>query len=126
VAHHRHNNHNQARGGESLPVRAPAYKYREAKLGSCQKPRVYNPLDLEIIDYVYEVAWEQVKARDLFRDTSRDEERKLRLRRLIFVLAKPGKVDFDTLCDRVMANLTEPWAIPQPRRRRSSTPEVGA
>jgi hypothetical protein len=95
-------------------------------LGSCQKPRVYNPLDLEIIDYVYEVAWEQVKARDLFRDTSRDEERKLRLRRLIFVLAKPGKVDFDTLCDRVMANLTEPWAVPQARRRRSLPPEVAA
>ena len=35
----------------------------------------FDPLDLEIIDLVYEVAWEQVSAREPSRDMAEDEER---------------------------------------------------
>jgi hypothetical protein len=93
-------------------------------MGSCKPPRAFRPLDLEIIDRVYDVAWETIKAHDLYRDTAMDEKRKQRLRRMLFIFAKPGNVDFDQLCDQVLTNLTEPWAMP-PRKRRSP-PKVSA
>jgi hypothetical protein len=92
-------------------------------MGSFKRPRVFTPLDLEVLDRVFEAAWEHVKSRDLFRDTSKDEERKQTLRRLLFVLAQPGKVDFDLLYDRLLTNIPEPWAnLPVGKHRRS---EVG-
>ena len=33
----------------------------EAALGSFQKSHAFDPLDLEIIDLVYEVCWEQIQ-----------------------------------------------------------------
>ena len=33
-------------------------------MGSFKRPHAFDPLDLEIIDLVYEVAWEQVSARN--------------------------------------------------------------
>ena len=87
-------------------------------MGSYKRPHAFRPIDLEVIDRVYEVAWETIKAQDLFRDTNADEERKQRLRRMLFVLAKPGNVDFDQLCDQVLTNVVEPWSVP-PRKRRS-------
>jgi hypothetical protein len=80
-----------------------------------RKPLVFDPLDLEIIDRVFEVAWEQIKARDLSRDQSLDEEKKQALREMIFDLAPPGHVDFDTLCDLVLPNIPEPRTSPAPR-----------
>jgi hypothetical protein len=100
-------------------------KTREAIMGYFRRPRAFTPLDLEVLDRVFEAAWERVKARDLFRDTNKDEARKQALRRLLFVLAQPGKVDFDVVYDRLMTNIPEPWAAP-PVKRRSSPPEVGA
>ena len=90
---------------------------------SYKHPHAFRPIDLEVIDRVYEVAWETIKAQNLFRDTKMDEERKQRLRRMLFVIAKPGNVDFDQLCDQVLTNLIEPWAMP-PKKVRS--PKVGA
>jgi hypothetical protein len=43
---------------------------------------------------------------------------------MIFLFVKPGKVDFDQLCDQVLTNLTEPWILPPPKRR--STTKLGA
>ena len=80
-------------------------------------PLVLDPLDLELIDRVYEVAWEQIKARDLFRDPSQDEERQQSLRKLIFTLAPPGHVDFDKLCDLVLPKIAGP---PTPETRSSA------
>ena len=91
-------------------------------MGSYKHPSAFRPIDLEIIDRVFEVAWETIKAQDLYRDVNKDEERKQRLRRMLFVFAKPNNVDFDQLCDQVLTNLTEPWIVP-PRKRRS--PKVG-
>ena len=33
-------------------------------MGSFKRPHAFDPLDMEIIDLVYEVAWEQVSARE--------------------------------------------------------------
>ena len=81
------------------------------------KPRVFDPLDLEIIDRIYEVAWAQLEASDPFRDRERDGSRGEALRKLIFALADYGKVDFDTLCDRVLTNMPDVWNL---------SPEVGS
>jgi hypothetical protein len=68
----------------------------------------FDPLDLEIIDLVYDVAWEQVSARQPPRDAREVEQREALLRKRIFDLADGGGVDFDTLLDRVLASLPEP------------------
>jgi hypothetical protein len=46
----------------------------------------------------------------MFRDTSRDDERKKKLRKILFALAESGPVDFDTLCDKVVVDFPEPLA----------------
>jgi|SRR5680860_1284220 len=76
-------------------------------MGSFKQPRVFKPLDLEIFDRVYEAAWAQLEAREPFRDREKDGERGEVIRKLVFALAIPGKVDFDTLCDKVLANMPD-------------------
>jgi hypothetical protein len=63
--------------------------------------RKFDPLDLEIIDRVYEAACQKMTD-DLFRNVSEDEERKDALRRRVFAAAGKGPVDFDDLCSKVM------------------------
>jgi hypothetical protein len=83
-------------------------------MGSFNRNRVFDPLDLEIIDRVYEAAWAQIEAREPFRDQQRDSERQERLRKLIFATAGMGHlgagnhVDFDNLCDDVFENISKP------------------
>ena len=48
----------------------------------------FDPLDLEIIDRVYEVAWAHVQARHPNRDTVSDGERQEVLRKKIFGVAR--------------------------------------
>ena len=85
-------------------------------MGSFKRPHAFDPLDMEIIDLVYEVAWEQVSSREPDRDLAQDEERQASLRKRVFALAGSGGVDFDTLLDRVLASLPEPLR-PQPTDR---------
>ena len=80
-------------------------------MGSFKRPHAFDPLDLEIIDLVYEVALEQISAREPSADMAQDEEREHALRKRVFELAGSGEVDFDTLLDRVLAS------PPQPLRR---------
>ena len=77
-------------------------------MGSFKRPHAFDPLDMEIIDLVYEVAWEQISARKPSHDTAEDEKRQASLRKQVFALAGNGGVDFDTLLDRVLANLPQP------------------
>ena len=84
-------------------------------MGSFKRPHAFDPLDMEIIDLVYEVAWEQVSAREPSHNSAEDEERQASLRKRIFALAGSGGVDFDTLLDRVLASLPQPR--PQPTDR---------
>jgi hypothetical protein len=84
----------------------------EAAMGSFKRSHAFDPLDLEIIDLVYEVAWEQVSAREPSNDTTEDEERQSSLRKRVFALAGNGGVDFDILLDRVLASLPQPLRPP--------------
>ena len=85
-------------------------------MGSFRKPHAFGPLDLEIIDRVYQATWAKIEARYLYRDKERDEERQKALRRWLFALAAGGPVDFDTLYDKVVASLPKNWASEQKPR----------
>ena len=87
-------------------------------MGSFRRPHAFDPLDLEIINQVYEATWAQIGTHYLRRDTSRDDERQKALRRWLFALAAGGPVDFDTLYDKVVTSLKN-WAAEQ-------NPEVGS
>ena len=82
----------------------------------------FKPLDLEILDRVYEAAWAALEARDPFRDTDKDGERQESLRKLVFDNTGTGRVDFDTLCDRVLANMPENWTVFTVRPRSAQRP----
>src|SRR6185312_11640360 len=101
---------------------------KEVAMGSFKHSRAFDPLDLEIIDRVYEAAWAQVESCDPGRDREKDSKRQEALKQRIFALAWTGHVDFDKLCDKVLANLSgaelAPPAIlapasPVPSRRHS-------
>ena len=65
----------------------------------------YDPLDLEILDRVYEAARAQVEARNLYRSPGPDGRREEALRKVVFSVAGTHPVDFDTICDQVVASL---------------------
>jgi hypothetical protein len=71
-------------------------------MGSFKRFHAFDPLDLEIIDHVYEAVWAQIEARQIDRDTERDPERQQKLRERIFAVAEIGTVDFDALYERVI------------------------
>ena len=85
--------------------------------------RVFDPLDLETIDRVYEAVWAYVQAGQPNLDSETDGDRQEALRKRIFVAARiagPGKVDFDNLTEVVLATMPEQWMPPRsisPRRR---------
>jgi hypothetical protein len=81
----------------------------EAAMSSLNLGHIFNPLDLEILDRVYEAAWAHIEARDLYRDPrcdpQKDGAREDALRKTVFTVAGTGPVDFDTLCDKVLASI---------------------
>ena len=71
---------------------------------------VFDPLDLEIIDRVYDVAWAHAQAREPYRNTALDGARQTALRRKILGVARiagPGHIDYDTLAEVVLATIPE-------------------
>jgi hypothetical protein len=74
-------------------------------MGSLKPSRVFDPLDLEIMDCVYEAAWARVEALEPLRDTERDAERQEELCKIIFAFAGTGHVDFDNLCESVLTTI---------------------
>ena len=49
---------------------------------------VFDPLDLEIIDRVYDVAWAHAQAREPLRNAASDGARQTALRKKIFGVAR--------------------------------------
>jgi len=89
-------------------------------MGSFKQPgRVFGPMDLEVIDQVYKAVWAQVEALEPYRDRESDSERQDAIRKRIFAFAGCGPIDFDTLCDKVIATIPQSWT-PTPKPRRSS------
>jgi len=69
---------------------------------------VFDPLDLEIIDRVYDVAW--AYAQQSSPNTASDGTRQTALRKKIFSVARiagPGHINFDTLTEAVLATMPE-------------------
>jgi hypothetical protein len=94
----------------------PPYK-GEAAFDFSNHTRAFHPLDLEIMDRVYEAAWAALQARDPFRDPDKDGECQESLRKLVFNNTGTGRIDFGILCDRVLANMPENWTMFTVRRR---------
>ena len=94
-------------------------------MGSIKIRRVFDPLDLEIIDHVFEAVWARVEANDPERDSDRDDERKEALRKWVFAVAEGHPVDFDTLFERVVMSTPRPWAKPA-KKSGGSPPQIGA
>jgi hypothetical protein len=100
-------------------------------MGPYDRPRVFDPLDLEIIDRVYETAWARIEALEPIRDRESDGERKEKLRKLVFDYAHTSKlgghVDFDELSELVLEDLTTTLTGPIPKKPpQGSPPQVGA
>ena len=95
-------------------------------MGSFKQPSAFDPLDLEIIDRVYEAVWAQLEAREPFRDREKDGERGKALRKLVFAFARSGKIDFDALCDQVLANMPVTSPVPPSKRGRKIEGAPGA
>jgi hypothetical protein len=80
-------------------------------VGSYNHLRVFDPLDLEIIDRVYEAAWARLEALEPDRDREEDGERQEELRKLILAFAHttksaPGNyIDFDDLSKVVLDSI---------------------
>ena len=74
-------------------------------MGAVSRRPKFDPADLELIDRVYAVACAYIEARDLYRDPKHDGEEQGALRTLIFTAAGDGRLDFDTLCDRILADM---------------------
>ena len=73
---------------------------------------MFDPLDLAIIDRVYDAAWAQLEAREPFRDKERDGERQDVLRKLIMDDTGTTTIEFDALYDKVLADM--PQSLPDP------------
>ena len=76
-------------------------------MGAINRRPKFDPADLELIDRVYAVACAYVEARDLYRDPKHDLEEEDALRRVMFTAASDDRLDFDTLCDRVLADMNK-------------------
>jgi hypothetical protein len=63
---------------------------------------VFDPLDLQIIDLVYEAALVQIVARDPLTDPIKELERQEAVKKLVFAVAAPGSIEFDDLLDKVL------------------------
>ena len=78
---------------------------------------VFDPLDLEIMDRVYDVAWASAQECEPCRNTASDGARQAALRRMIFGVARfagPRHIDDDTLAEVVLAPISEqPQALGQ-------------
>jgi hypothetical protein len=71
----------------------------------------FDPSELELIDRVYEVACRYVEARDLYRERAKSVMEDEGLRKMVFACAASGRLNFDTLCDKVLAALAEPSGL---------------
>jgi len=79
----------------------------EAAMGSLQHREKFDPFELEIVDRVYEVACRHIEARDLYLETADIAREEEALRKLVFACAANGRLEFDPLCDKVLARLAE-------------------
>jgi len=82
----------------------------------------FDPLDLELLDRVYELACLYIEADNLCRTTATESvKQREALRKQIFVLAGSGPIKFDPLCDQVLAIIGTSLAEPSGRPAYTAT-----
>jgi hypothetical protein len=91
----------------SLSISLQATRSRRRLIVTPQRRQKFDPLDLELIDRVYGVACAYIEARDLYRDPAHDKDEEDALRKQVFALANNGPLDFDTLCDGLLASMDQ-------------------
>jgi hypothetical protein len=67
----------------------------------------FDPLDLEIIDLVYEAVCVHLASNYPDHGATPDEQWQPILRKRLFAIAEPGPVGFDALWERTVGNMTE-------------------
>jgi hypothetical protein len=87
---------------------------REAAMGAADKS-TFDPLDLEIIDRVYEAAWAKLIAHAPVKNGDDEASRQTNLRQRLFALSQPGRVGFDELYDHVLSSYDKPRTTPLTR-----------
>jgi hypothetical protein len=76
-------------------------------MGSFKHPRAFDPLDLEIINRVYEATWALVEALKPLRDHRKDDEQKKALRKRVMTYATSGEIEFDDLYHKVWPTMID-------------------
>lgn len=74
-------------------------------MGSLLRRERFDPFKLEIVERIYEVACRHIEARDLYLATADLAREEQALRKLVFACAANGRLEFDALCDKVLARL---------------------
>jgi len=72
-----------------------------------ERPHMFDPLDLEIIEQAYAVALDKIEMHDPHRDVEKDSELKQALRRRLFAMAGGHIGDPETLCNTVLATMPD-------------------
>jgi len=74
-------------------------------MGSVIQGRKFDTLDLEMLDRVYALACLYIEAQNLCGTTARDKAKEQdELRKVIFGLVGCGRINFDTLSDKVLVS----------------------
>ena len=73
-------------------------------MASTNKCTGFDPLDLAIVDSVYQAALVQLVVRSPALNAEELEKRQQNLHQRVLAFAKPGSVDFDTLYERAIAS----------------------
>lgn len=81
-------------------------------MASTNKCTGFDPLDLAIVDSVYQAAWVQLVVRSPALNAEELEKRQQNLHQRVLALAKPGSVDFDTLYERAIASFDQTKLTP--------------
>lgn len=82
------------------------------------KPHTFDPLELEILDLVYQAARAQLIARDPNRNVSKDGRRQSALRKRISLVQALGRSISTTSAISIMhATILDPRARPPSRRK---------
>jgi hypothetical protein len=88
----------------------------------------FDPLELEIVERVYEVGCAYLAARGLYEDAAIHAEEEVMLRKAVFSSIGTEHLDFDALCDSVISQIETIRALARAvsLSRSGPTPETPA
>ena len=81
-------------------------------MASTNKCTGFDPLDLAIVDSVYQAAWVQLVVRSPALNAEELEKRQQNLRQRVLAFATPGSVDFVSLYERAIASFDQTKITP--------------